>query len=668
MYNALMQAYRQKADRGGPGYLRLRFPFAALAVTLAVVGLASFIPGRRLWGLNHLAFYPAYVRVIALAAMGLAFLPRTARCITSALMAAVRFLRRRHAVRRIAVPAAAAVSVGIFWLLRSSTLLLGDGRLVATNFEHASSPDYAVIVSSPRAIILYEAFAKGTALIYYYAARISVWVSGGTPVTGIQLVNCLLGGVFVFLLLRMVLKRQSGGILTVWTVFVILTSGAAELFFGYVENYTPLIFFGSLYVVSGLDYIQKGGGRRIAVVLVFLLLAVFMHVQGILLAPSFLLLLLWRWRPCGRAGRLDFAYILSGLVAAGALSFALFTGYGKHFLPALANEETYGVLSPAHLADIANELILLLPMALVTVGFVLAAGRRRTGRAAAGEEKDEDSARRHGLMQRFLLVILFPCLLFLMVFKPDLGMARDWDLFAMTALGLIPLSLFAARRVLGPSVRPEVERLTAPGVVMSTVLVLAWVGINASPDRSARRFEAILGYDLTRAPYAYEVLAQHYRNRGDMDGAIAAIDKGVSLTYNTRLTALAADLYEESGDNEEAIRLRVGVLARQPDYEGARRDLVLLLRKLKRYDELLEVSREGTRYHPQNPVYHYFYGMALLVLGDVEEGVDELLTCRRLGPADDVIADIDRVLGILKSRGHDIDARESATQFSIPER
>jgi hypothetical protein len=664
LYNADMQSSIHKADDGAAAD---RLPFAAMAATAALVALASFLPGTRLWGCNHLAFYPVVVRVLALVLIGAAFIPKVADPLRRVLTERSEQLMQRNALRRAVTLAAAVISVGVFWLLSSSTLLLGDARLVASNFEHAFDPSYSVIVRSPRTIMLYEPIAKGASLIYHYAARASLELSGSSPLYGIRFVNCLLGGIFVFILLRRVLKRSSSGVLAAWTVSLVLGSGVMELYFGYVENYTPLIFFGSLYVLSALSYISSGSRSHIRTALVFLILTVFTHVQGVLLVPSFLLIMLLRRRTQGTVRPLRLTAVLFGLTAIGTYLFAVLTDYGRHFLPLLADDEVFGVLSPSHLADIANELVLIVPTILVAAGFALASGRlagRQTGSRSAGRQ--QTPAGRYSV--HFLLMVFLPCMIFLLAFKPDLGMARDWDLFAMAALGLIPLCLAAIGRAHNAGRSRQVERLTAPGVVTTAVLVLAWVGVNASPGLSARRFEAIMEYDLTRAPYAYEVLSQHYRDQGNLDRAIATIEKGMAMSYNTRLMALDADFHEESGNTEEAIRLRLEVLERQPDYEGPRRDLVLLLHRLGRYGDLLDISREGTRYHPESPVYHYFYGIALISAGRVERGIDELLVCKRLRPGDEVVASIDRTLNRLRAMGYDIEARDSATRFSIRER
>ncbi|MGD9141705.1 MAG: tetratricopeptide repeat protein [bacterium] len=640
---------------------------AAMAITLVLVGAASFLPDKRLWGLNHLAFYPVYVRMIAIALAAAAFIPSVARCMTRVFEGAVDRLRDSSAPLKAAAPLAALISFCAFWFLRSSTLLLGDARLVAGNFEHAFDPGYEVIVSSPRIILSHEPIAKGTALLYHYAARGAIAAFGAGAVDGIRLLNCALGAIFIYVLLRVALKKPAPGFMTAWTLVLVLTSGAIEVYFGYIENYTPVILFGSLYMLAGIAYLQGGKVRHLTAALAGLILAAFMHVQGILLAPSLVLLLAWRFSKPGRRGMVFITMALFGMTTIGASFFAALTAYGKHFLPVLANDETFGMLSASHLADMANEVLLLLPTALVTVGLAVDGARRRRSRARAGTEESAGQEMTRPGRLHFILAALFPCALFLLVFKPDLGMARDWDLFAILSLGLVPLAANIADSATAGDGRRLMMRLAPPAAVLSVVLALAWVGVNADPDRSARRFEAVLGYDLTRAPYAYEVLAQHYRHAGDMDRAIATMERGIASSYNLRLMSLAAVLYDETGDTDKAVRLYTDVLERQPGLEGTRRNFVLLLHKLDRRDELRSVSREGVRYHPEKPIYHYFYGLTLIDAGDVERGIEELLICRRLNPGSDVITRVNNMLKRLETMGYDTEDRDSPTEFKMPE-
>lgn len=640
---------------------------AAMAATLVLVAAASFLPDKRLWGLNHLAFYPVYVRIIALALAGAVFIPRASRYVNRLCEAAADRLRGNSAIAKAAAPSAALLSFCAFWFFRSSTLLLGDARLVASNYEHAFDPGYDVIVSSPRIIFLHEPIARGTALLYHYSARIAIAAFGASAVDGIRFLNCVLGGIFLFALLRITLKRTVDGAVAAWTLLLILTSGAIELYFGYMENYTPLILTGSLYVLAGVAYLQSGRSRLLLAALAGLILAAFMHVQGILLAPSFAFLLIWRFGKPGRRGMFLLTLVLCGLTALGAFILAAFTDYGRHFLPVLANDEIFGMLSLSHLADIANEVMLVLPTALVTAALALALARRPSGRHPADKTRAIEANPTHPARLYFILTILFPCALFLLVFKPDLGMARDWDLFAIVSLGLVPLAAVIAQGVADGGCRRLMLKIAPRAAVLSTILALAWIGVNADPDRSARRFESILAYDLTRAAYAYEVLGQHYRHAGDMHRAAATMERGMAISYNPRLISLAAALYDEMGDTDKAVGLYEDVLERQPEHDGARRNLVILLDRLRRRDELRAASRKGIRYHPDKPIYHYFYGQTLIEAGEVERGIEELLKCRRLNSGPGVIANIDNTLERLETMGYDIEEEDSPTEFRMPE-
>jgi hypothetical protein len=655
-----MQQQSDSRDPGKAGGRAGRTAGLAAAAAFILVGVASFLPSERLWGVNHLAFYPLYVRVVLLSLIALTFVAPVRGPLCAGFARAARMARRRL-LTRAGMPAVAVLSVGVFWLLKSSTLLLGDARLVASNFEHAFDPAYNVIVGSPRTIILQEPIAKGTALLYHYAARAGTAAFGGSPVDGIRFLNCILGGILIYILMREASKSTISGVAAAWAAFLVLTSGAMELFFGYVENYTPLVFFGALYVVAGLKCMAGGSGRQLAAAIALMLVAVFMHVQGILLAPSCVLLVIWAYRNGRDESPARMAVILGAITAGGAFILGAFTSYGRHFLSALTTGEAYGIVSPAHLADIANEVLLLIPSAIIIAGLAFSGGKGRPGRIHETGRKVSRPPQFY-----FAILLLVPSLIFLFAFKPDLGMARDWDLFALTSLALIPLAVMMCTAAVRGFRERDAAAALAPAWALSFVLASGWVGINADPGLSARRFEAILQYDHTRAPYAYEVLSQHYRGAGDLEKALAAIEKGLDLTYNARLMALAADLYEEKGDTEAAINMRLEILRKQPGYEGARRDLVLLLNRLGRYGELLEVAGAGTRYHPQSPVYHYFYGMALIRTGSIEQGIAELLISRRLGPGEEATENIDRVLSRLKNMGWNIEEHDSATRFRIP--
>ena len=51
-------------------------------ITLLSLVVASFLPESRVWGINHFAFYPLWVRITALVAVAIAFAAGFARSVS----------------------------------------------------------------------------------------------------------------------------------------------------------------------------------------------------------------------------------------------------------------------------------------------------------------------------------------------------------------------------------------------------------------------------------------------------------------------------------------------------------------------------------------------------------------------------------------------------------
>jgi tetratricopeptide (TPR) repeat protein len=635
----------------------------SLILTALLIAAATFLPGRRLWGINHLAFYPLAVRIAALALITLSFVPWVARSLRKALLVTAGFLSRRKKQSWLVGLIFGLIATGVFLQFRSSTLLLGDGHLIAAGFDHALAGDEAVVTSSVERIMTEENIAKGTSLLYYGVVKAAGAAFEMRAQSAISILNCILGGLLVLLLVQAAFRISGSEEFKIWLVFLLLFSGAIELFFGYVETYTPAVFFALLYMAGGFAFIRTGRKAWLGSALICLALSAFMHVQGILLAPS-AILFLYRLRPGEERTRV-MKFITGAVVAllvAGTALLAALTPLGGHSLSLTGADAAYGMLSPAHLADMANELLLLLPalpLFAVMGGALLLLARRHGARhpdVAEREECGEGAERKAARPPAagepyFALLLLVPYLLFLLVFDPRLGMARDWDLFAFGLTGLLAAALVTLKRftaLTGAAPGPDVM---VPALIISAVLTASWCGINASPSRSAERYRQILTYDQTLAPYAYENLATDYYSRGETGEAISTLEKAVAHSYNARLYVLLSVYYEQAGRLDDAIDALRTVLRREPGMDTVRHDLVSLLSRAGRYDELLQVAREGTRYHPENPTYHYVYGWLLVREGRYDEGARELVEARRLNPPPQTLEQIDSILKRLEEQG-----------------
>jgi hypothetical protein len=636
---------------------------AVLLALLALLLAGAFLPARRLWGLNHLAFYPLPLRAGLLCLIGISFLPPVARRVHSVLASGLRWVQGHRRIRRWLIPAVSIACLVLFAGFRSSHLLWGDGRLVANNFQSAFAGQETVVAGSAAAILVHEPIAKGATLLYHGAARLAVGPLGRSALDGIRAINCLLGALAVWLLLRVILGGRHSTDARLWSIWLIFTSGAIQLFFGYVENYTPLVFVSCLYLLSGLALLGSSSVIWMLLASICLGLSIFTHFQAIVLVPS--LGFAAGVLAARRAGRPVPKYLgLILLVLSGAAVYLVvaLTPYGRYFLRVAGTGDTYSLFSAAHLSDMANEVVLILPTAPVLAVLAIYGlwlhlkehpGRQPAAPLAPRASRPGSSPPGTSLRQsdspspeawQFVLIGLAASLGFLAFAKPDLGMPRDWDLFTLVAVPLLATAVFVIRWLLAAGRLKQVALVAVPGMTMSVVLAVLWVGINASPERAIDRFESILKYDSSNAPYAFEVLAAQYHDLGDLDRATAIMAGAVATADNPRLTVILGEYYEEAGRLDDATDLLRRDLHMHPKTERARRNLCRLLFKQGAFEELSEVAREGTIYFPNMSVYHYFYGKALILTGHIDQGIAELVVCKNLGLPPDVAQEIDYII------------------------
>ncbi len=661
--------------------------YAPLLLLLAIIAVASFAPDQRLWGVNHLAFYPLSVRIGSLVVMILSFLPVAAGPIHAIVLRVLDVLATRDALRWLIIIVLSVVSVLVFMRFQSATLLLGDGRLIARTLEaaHEMELDDATPLYGRKAIR--ETNAPGAMLLYYGATKLTGEMIARTEAGRIRIINCLLGGIFVFVLLLVVLKAPLASALRMWLAILVLSSGSMTLFFGYVETYTPLLLSAFLYVVCAFKSIHSRKAAWIIITFLCLAAAAFTHIQGALLAPSFLLLFVWFVIARRRPAPLRPAALVIGnaIIVATVLAWA-FTRYGEHFLAFGGSGDSYGVFSWTHLLDIFNELLLLFPLFFLidVIGSAVLFQKSGAPGKAEGKERPLSGKPSEAMRTRegepgtnagevgtkpgepgtnagealtlevewyFALLLLVPSLLFLLVFEPEIGMARDWDLFTIVLVGTLPASLLVLNRVIKTEAASSIARFTVPAAVMGVILACAWIGINADSARSTQRFEKILEYDKTNQPYSYEILAEHYYGERDIGKAIAALEMAVADSRNPRQLVLLGEYYEEDGRVDDAVRLLRSVLEKDPQHETALHNLVIYLNRARRYDELFDAARDGARLHPDKPIFRYYYGMLLIQRDQVEEGVAELLECKRLGAPQRVLKRVEQALNDLEAKG-----------------
>jgi hypothetical protein len=630
---------------------RLSWVVAAAAFSAAIVVAASFFPAARLWGVNQLAFLPPALRYTAYAILLLAFVPPLARVVYRvALVASDKHASVSRATGLTIAVVIAIASVAVFWQFRVATNLLGDGQLIAQSFEAAEEGHNSVIMRSAHAIVTEETIAPGTTLLYYAAVKSSKHITKkGHPVPAMRLLNCILGGVFVFLVLTASRAKSLGAEPRVWMVVLTAFSCSMVLFFGYIENYTTPYLLMAIYVVTALAALHRKAPLWLP--LVPLILAGYAHVHSILLIPSYVYLVVWMRARSKRAMLMRYwllVFTASALVAVVACSS--FEGLKKFFVPFGFSGNT--LFAPRHLVDVANEMLMLLPIlpVVATLGWL---GRRADTTREKGATKDPTSLFAHPVEWQFVGTILIACALYLFFFRPEIGMARDWDLFTMATLGLVPLTILALNRYVRVFAMnaATTARFAVPSLALVAVMGVAWVGINTSTDRTIDRFKSILTYDKAFAAYAWENLAILEHNRGNLQKAIDTMQIAIANGNNPRHSVRLAVYTEEAGRIDDAIAILEKVLVRRPDFDKARYRLALFVEKKNDWAKMLDVAREGVRYHPEEPFYRFLYGESLLRAGRTDEGIEMFKSCRDMNLPPAAKQRVEQVLSYYAGQG-----------------
>jgi tetratricopeptide (TPR) repeat protein len=191
-----------------------------------------------------------------------------------------------------------------------------------------------------------------------------------------------------------------------------------------------------------------------------------------------------------------------------------------YFIPLTPyTKSEYILLSPAHLIDIVNELVLLSPSVIVIFIAAFTFFHKRVE-----WHKPE-----------VIFFVIQASYFFMMVIAMHamFGMGRDWDIFVTPGLSF---ALLAAVLLVDGLADTKETGFAAYAILGgSLVAFLPWIALNASYQASAERFENILQLDEHRLPpvlvgYGYESLRKYYHLIEDEEREFAAIEKLVTLT------------------------------------------------------------------------------------------------------------------------------------------
>ena len=450
------------------------FIAAGLCGVLTLVRFAaSFFPSERLWGLSFWGYFPLHVRIGATLLALAILIPWVNRSLRSFLTVLSEWIKRYL----LQIPwklgyLVLGVGAGfIFFLLRERTYYLGDGRSLLSFLARNHLPPGS---SEP----------LGRRIPWALHWILSPWHPA--PETNYIILSCTAGVLFL-LFARLWAKTSAGGDRPGrWLAFgVLLTMGVVQQFCGYVENYSFLPVGQLAYFLFGI-WALKGRCSLLYPTLILGIL-IMLHLANLMLAPTWVLL--WVERRKGWSeGRKTWGIAL-GILGTLLLTFLAILKLGRHqgfsrfILPlwgGLVDAPGYFLFSWDHGVDIINLHLLaspvMLPLLFLTLCFVRYLKVERN-------------------ILRYLLLGALAEVAFTVLFNPELGAGRDWDV--LTACGTIAYTLLFTYAVVK-------SPLANPGYL---ALALFWTGLfstagfvalNASKAASFRRAMDIAVMDPLR--------------------------------------------------------------------------------------------------------------------------------------------------------------------------
>ena len=429
----------------------------------------------------------------------------------------------------------------LFWLFRSETLLLGDGQILVTD---AGGLGRSSGISDIMGMALQTRTPLST-LIYFFAAQTGRFQLGLDVTTTFQLISCFAGGVYVSALLWFLGWGTASAGARVAGLGLLLFPGAIVLSFGYVEYY-PLFFLSTfLYAVLAIRSISQS--RSLFLPGIVLLLSILLHAAGSVLIPSFIFLLLVRY---GGESLRKFTQprgVLAGISALFLLILAWWFLSGAYelrgnFLPLISLDvrNSYTLFSFEHLLDYANMLFLLCGVGLLFAAVMLI---RRGSRSLLKSSSF-----------LFLMIMAVFQQLFVFAANTDIGFGRDWDVMVSMGAGVLLLLFILMREGDEQESVTGTDALRFSGAML--LMVLPWIAVNASGESTARRFESLLEMDKQfvgdyRTAYGYEVLAIHWRDRGNARREQTFFGKAIEASDNIRFyenAVISLNGYEGSPD------------------------------------------------------------------------------------------------------------------------
>jgi len=422
---------------------------------------AQLLPGRWLWGFD-------LGRDLAAGAM-IAGLVVTLACCVPAAARALAALAPKGPRALAILAAAVALGFALFaWTHADRALYTGDASLRHAAFAAIAHP---------------EAFAqqslRGDLVLHHSWPR---WLAAHTPLSAEQagrLQGACLALLTVLAAWRLARALGADGVVAVAAMIVAGCTGALALDNGYAKASVEVACLTTIAAVGVARAARDGRGLGTAGVAIGL--ALLLHRSALLLLPAWIacVALGWRFALAGPARQrvAALAGLLAPPVALALVLPRLVQVIGSfdtrhHVAPGGPGATLAFALSPAHLLDVVNTLVLLVPLApLVPVLLAVTPRPERRGVLA-------------------FAAFALPPLALLVAINPQHGLSRDWDVYAFAGSALAAVAAWRIAAVVAAA--PRARWIAVPLVALTLFPVLQWAALQSDAERMWSRAEAVL--------------------------------------------------------------------------------------------------------------------------------------------------------------------------------
>ena len=479
-----------------------------LVVVLHIVGF--FTPSGLDWGISYFAFLPSLFLVcyvFAVIAVVLYLLSGKEEPVVVRISA---FMEKSPWIFLGIVCALYAISAV---LLQIKVPLLGDSFVIIKNYDNEFNGVHALWTFRSPAAVYYFSFIIRVFGLMQYPAMLKAFLLG----------DLVIGAGYLICMFFTVKNLFSDPVTRLFVYCFLICMPYMQIFFGYVEVYSVLIFAFSLFFFAVTSYLN-GETRFVIVVIIFIYMGL-AHLMSMMLGPIMVYLAYLEFRKNG----MKQVWISAGVAI--LFMFVLFASLDfnwKHIVNVTphsnflsirnTNEpyQAYTLFSPYHGIELLNAMMLIAPLTILFLIF--------------------------GIVYRKLAILKNPIELILLastgaVFafvclaKFDYGMAKDWDISASL---MVVASLCAVVLLLRTGDRSALKSVQIAAAVMA-LTSLPWFYLNSTVEGNIKRSESYMDTRVVSREGYYLAtmhLTSHYINTNDIPDAAKMLRQYIALYPN----------------------------------------------------------------------------------------------------------------------------------------